>query len=483
MACGGELSSPPLAGDATWSDALMPGRRPRLFHAFCVGLPKTGTTSIRAIFENYRSAKLRGGGLKALVGDVEDGKRTGEDLRSFLLDRDRDEWLEMDASSGNWMVRELLRNLFPSAKFILTVRDCYSWCDSMLNVLVGHDMGNDFVDSPHLFRRFMGFDLAMCGSAESVLEHKQTIFSSLLAQWSEQDKTYLSSPRDRTLVVRTGDISSSLKRIAEFVGVPSETLMFERSHRRRTARKFNILKELDAGFLERVFSQCADSVVMKECYPEASLQRFLSTPEHVPVMDRYPVGYWINQAEAAVIRGQPSLAERVLGELAGMTLEPDETRRVDFIRTRIQDLQEAPEDRDQPPAELADVAEEAIGVLPPVSEEFPSLAPRSATGYREISDALSVVGALAERGALKRYGYRLKERKIHMMGGACCGLLVFTHGERHLLLEVQHRDPSKRHWVSAKRFSISYRKESPPAAPTDREMAKALLKAIEQRVR
>ncbi len=476
----------------------MPGRRTRRFQAFCVGLPKTGTTSIGTIFENYRSAKLAGSGQKLVACDFRDGKLSEGEVREFVLRRDAEEWLEMDATSGNWTVLRFLKELHPAARFILTIRDCYSWCDSMLNVLIARELGNDFVGSDEIFRRFFGCDIELFRDTETVLRYGDTILDTLLSFWTQQLRTARECPPSRTLVLRTNEISSNLQAMADFVGVLPETLLPERSHSRRTARKFNVLQKLDYALLESKFAEPAASGLMREYFPTATLMGFLNArdarpsvlspaaSEHVEVaeLDRhplrhlYPIGFWLNQAEAAASCGRRALAESCLAEASKLGLEPDELRRVEAVHVKIgkpQDVSKGVRQFAAPePVAIADRSGADPAPGPPSTP---------ATGRREITEALAVIRALATRGAERRFGYRLQQHEIRVEGEACRALLVFANGRRRFDLEVGLRDATARHWLASERFAVWYRRATPPTTPSEQQLAQLLLAAIERHVR
>ena len=62
------------------------------------------------------------------------------DLQQLVHRRDKALWLEMEASAFNVHVLDLLVQEFPHARFILTIRDCYSWVDSALNHQLGRKL-------------------------------------------------------------------------------------------------------------------------------------------------------------------------------------------------------------------------------------------------------------------------------------------------------------------------------------------------------
>ena len=456
------------------SASLHEGIRPRRFQAFCVGLPKTGTTSLKTIFDGYRSSKLQGSGMKQLICDVREHRRPRSDLTAFVLARDAERCLEMDATSSNWAVVDDLRDHFPAARFVLTIRDCYSWCDSLLNVLVGRDTGTEFFSDSALFRRFFGCDLELFGSPESVLAHRETIFDALLAFWTQQSVTAVACPPARTLVVRTGDISSHLGQIAQFVGVPLETLVVEQAHSRKTVEKFDLLRQLDREFLENAFAKAASSELMREYFPSTSLETFLNAPEQEPRALRPrnsharggpadsgpvprqldPTAYWTERIEAATAAKRTDLVERFREEMAALGLAPPAPRVV----------------TDAPPGGRRGEPRTA-----PEPDEPPS-AP-------ELLQAMAIVRALAARDLPAKFGHRLEAHSLRATGGEPRGLLTFVREGRSLVLEVALRRGSAGHWLASERFAISYRPDAPATVLADLDLATRLLATFERHVK
>src|SRR6185369_1858093 len=122
--------------------------------------------------------------------------------------------------------------------------------------------------------------------------------------WSGQARTLAAIPAARRLVIRTGEISSSLGRLANFLDVPIEMLIAERSHARRTTAKFEMLRRLDPGLVRKKFAVAVECESMKEWFPGLTLESFregLDVPEArergaAPApgaTPRPPVGYWL----------------------------------------------------------------------------------------------------------------------------------------------------------------------------------------------
>src|SRR5262245_1998795 len=107
-------------------------RRTRLY---CVGTGKSGTHSIASMF----SKNVRAGHEPEAVPLMEKfiawkGARLDEaQFTQWLRARDRRLALEVDSSTLNRDIAGILVREFPGARFVLTIRDCYSWCNSHMN--------------------------------------------------------------------------------------------------------------------------------------------------------------------------------------------------------------------------------------------------------------------------------------------------------------------------------------------------------------
>ncbi|MDE0027773.1 MAG: hypothetical protein OXP69_25450 [Spirochaetaceae bacterium] len=115
--------------------------------AFCVGQAKSGTASLVGLLSaNYRVAHEpeRAATLDLILrharGEVSDAANH-EHLRA----RDARLDLEYDVAWANqFLIRDLLA-VFPAAKFIVLIRDCYTWLQSIMGHLTVRDVPDDVV--------------------------------------------------------------------------------------------------------------------------------------------------------------------------------------------------------------------------------------------------------------------------------------------------------------------------------------------------
>ncbi len=242
--------------------------RPRHFHAFGVGMPKSGTHSLEAIFGGYRTwHEPRIVRFMEIVRRRSDGDLTDTQARDILRGLDRRMWLEFNSSWINYFLLEMLIDEYPEARFVFSIRDCYSWLDSILNQLLGRDQG----DYECQFQRWYGDSLTREAhkDGEQVLEeHGLWPLDSWFRFWNEHNTGVLNLvPSDRLLIVRTPEIRQDIPRMADFLGVSVETLDASRSHEHKVAKKFGLLSRIDEACLsEGVDKHCKD--LMERFFPE-----------------------------------------------------------------------------------------------------------------------------------------------------------------------------------------------------------------------
>ncbi|PJF23844.1 MAG: hypothetical protein CUN53_20835, partial [Phototrophicales bacterium] len=108
----------------------------RRFHAYAIGLPRTGTHFIDAVFAPaYRSKHeaLRPE-TSALIYQHVTHQIDQLAFERRLRARDRFLWLEMEANNTLTIIAPTLVKLYPEAKFILLLRDPFSWLYSLWKV-------------------------------------------------------------------------------------------------------------------------------------------------------------------------------------------------------------------------------------------------------------------------------------------------------------------------------------------------------------
>jgi hypothetical protein len=249
-------------------DWLRPHVRPRRFHAFGVGMPKTGTHSLASVFSRYRAwHEPEMERFMQIIKSRANGELSDSAARDGIRQLDRRLWLELNASWINYFLVDLLLDEYPRAKFVLTIRDCYSWLDSIFNEL----LGRTHVEFQTQFHRWYAESLSPGSHEEGdcvLAERGLWPLDGWLRSWHQHNARMLALiPSDRLLIIRTQDIRHDLPRLAEFLGRPPDTLEAGRSHEFKAEAKFGLLSQIDETYLHaRVEARCAD--LMKKFFPE-----------------------------------------------------------------------------------------------------------------------------------------------------------------------------------------------------------------------
>ena len=120
--------------------------------AFCVGQAKSGTASIVGLpSANYRAAHEpeRAATLDLILRHAYGGL-TDAAIREHLRARDARLDLEYDVAWANQFLICHLLAVFPAAKFIVLIRDCYTWLQSITGRLTVRDVPDDVAPVPQV---------------------------------------------------------------------------------------------------------------------------------------------------------------------------------------------------------------------------------------------------------------------------------------------------------------------------------------------
>ena len=241
-----------------------------------VGLDKTGTTSVAGMFNRtvvarHDPMKLK---MQQAVLDLDKGRIDRADLRALVLRRDKEYCADINSAGINAYFVDILLEEFPDALFLLTMRDPYSWLDSILNWAISYiPLQKRKRKTLHqrkqraLHRKPQRKHPPEEQSLEA--EHLPTL-DRLLARWNQCNQTVLSTvPEHRLLIVRTRNITKRAYEIADFAGLPRSSIRLSRSYQNQASRKYHLLDRIDRKHLDmKVQEHCGS--LMKQYFPEIS---------------------------------------------------------------------------------------------------------------------------------------------------------------------------------------------------------------------
>ena len=242
-------------------------RRTRLYG---LGVGKTGTHSLAEMFSTDVRARHEpeAGNTIDKIIDRHYGRISDDEWIGWLRARDRRMALEVDSASLNLHLLAFLVPEFPDARFVLTIRDCYSWLNSAINHIV-----RVRERLPPHWLKWRAFQAGAAGyiygPADEVLKTAGLPnLDNQLFQWRRYNEEAIAKvPAERLLVVRTDQITQRAFEIADFAGLPRRTVRLEGTHAFRNLVTRQPIREIDRIFLEaKVEEHCRP--LMARFFPE-----------------------------------------------------------------------------------------------------------------------------------------------------------------------------------------------------------------------
>jgi len=253
--------------------------RPRRFHAYCVGAPKSGTVSAWGMFsKRYRSAHeaMRAEVVEMMI-DRFRGRLSTEEAVRRLRARDRKLRVEMDSFSLLAMFTEELAAAFRRALFVLTVREPRDWLNSIINQHLNVDVSNRPAD--RLLRQLLYLPTgAGYSRGEEELEQLGLFpVEGYLRGWSTHYRWVADVlPSERLLVLETQELSDSIARLASFLSIPVDGIDPGRTHLHRAPRDHGVVSRLPPSLVEEKVALHCEPLLSRirdlECRSGASLR-------------------------------------------------------------------------------------------------------------------------------------------------------------------------------------------------------------------
>lgn len=248
---------------------LSGGQRVSRSKLYGLGLGKSGTHSFAAMFSgNLKVAhEAEAGALIEKILARYNGRLGEADFNAWLLARDRRLALEVDSSNLNFWLMDILLREFPKARFVLTIRDCYSWTNSFMN----HWLRRSAFDARWIGLNEMRFGVGDWPFAPGEQRLKELGLYPLVAYlkyWTKHNLEVVEKiPPPRLLVVRTDQLRQRALEIADFAGVPHNAVNLDKTHEFFNPTKQDIMRQIDRDFLEQeVKLQCGP--LMAKFFPE-----------------------------------------------------------------------------------------------------------------------------------------------------------------------------------------------------------------------
>ncbi len=239
---------------------------PRQLHAFSIGTPKSGTTSIAGLFEkNYRAShepeRIE---LIHIIHKHFNGKLTDEQYIAWLLKRDKRIWLDIESNCFLGYRPDLLYRAYPKAKYILSVRAPLSWLDSMMNHTINYPPPSERVIKYWHGIFFKPDVYPHKKEDKALIEYNVYSVEAYLRFWSDAVAKVLDVvPKEQLLIVPTNEMKAKANDIAKFLNIDVSTLDFGSGHLNKAPAKFQLLEKIEAGYVDELIAQHCESVLLR----------------------------------------------------------------------------------------------------------------------------------------------------------------------------------------------------------------------------
>jgi len=248
---------------------LLGRQRVRRARLYGVGTAKSGTNSISKMFSTNVRAVHEPQAVTLIDKFLlwRNGRVNDREMTEWIRARDREMALEVDSSWLNILILEILVREFPDARFVLTIRDCYSWLNSGFNHSLRAANADPRWDKLAEFQS-RHKNLVHAPEEKVLKENGLSTLDAYFSRWAEHNEKVLALvPNERLFVVRTSEIEQRAHEIAGFAGLPRWAIRLEHAHAFENPIRKEIIREIDRVFLEwKVEQYCRP--LMTRFFPE-----------------------------------------------------------------------------------------------------------------------------------------------------------------------------------------------------------------------
>lgn len=249
---------------------------------FCAGLFRTGTTTMQEMFarsfssdHEFQLQDQLSIFERRLLGTISDAE-----IRAFIHQRSAAKPLNMDSCGAHFTVVDFLVEEFPDAKFLLTLRDIYSWMNSCVGKLLG-----DFTAGWGSRAGALMNCLDVLPDGRFLLTNQPNMkirLEQMAKIWTGVNQRVIAAvPKERLLVVHTEELVARSGEIAAFCGIDPDLL--DPIHA-NAGRNLNFLQCFDSQQIEELV-QMHCRQLMEEHYPELTLARYAAASKDAPCPD------------------------------------------------------------------------------------------------------------------------------------------------------------------------------------------------------
>ena len=248
-----------------WMSKLNPvlkANRPRCFHAYCIGTPRSGTHSISYMFQKHYRARHEPDEYHTIYHLLKwmNGQYKYSDIKNILKWRDKKLSLDLEAAHYLHHAAAVLADSFTQAKFIFTVRDPLSWLESEINR--NCDTRYDLFWRALENRRYGRYSQPFTKHDSPLEQMGLYPVRSYLSYWRDHNQFILNIfPKNRLLILETRKIQSKVNEIAKFLDIDASTVDQDKAHSDKSRKKIKLSEVVDQAYLyQQLETICSDLI-------------------------------------------------------------------------------------------------------------------------------------------------------------------------------------------------------------------------------
>ena len=246
----------------------------------CVGVPKSGTTSIKGMFSKYfpdfKSAhEPERGNHVTVLHKHKHGKLGDDELLKWYTDRKRRMDLDLESNCFLNYRYDLVSQIYHGHRIILTVRSPKAWLASILNNNMRFPASKSAIIAKYHDILFDPMSYAYNEKDSVLAKYNLYPVDAYLRYWVRANEAVMKhTEKGRLLVVKTDQLShrGTVDRLFRFAGwsnksAASSSASVDSACRLNVAPKdFKILEQIDGDFLENRIDEICGPTVRKLSY-------------------------------------------------------------------------------------------------------------------------------------------------------------------------------------------------------------------------
>lgn len=186
-------------------------------------------------------------------------------MREYLLNRDKELQLELEASHYLHYVTKDLAEIFPNSRFILTLRDPMSWIESEINQNIFTSTAINPIWRELEAFRYAQYDISRSQKEKNLFQYKNVWpIEAYFKYWSSHITTVIKNiPKDRMKIIPIWNLQKELTNITSFLFpvIIKNNIELKKINSGAGRRFIDLYKLVDRRYVEKLMLKNCEKVI------------------------------------------------------------------------------------------------------------------------------------------------------------------------------------------------------------------------------